>query len=443
MKKGLLALLALACLLLTGCQYISLPVGEERAAPYLSVAKQVEEAMAGGDFEAARTSFDQNLLDSVTAQTLEDIWLQLQLQYGPYEGTVSSTATWQGGMRTYSLLGFARGNVYLQLVFEDEGVVGGIWFGPDPSSQGQELAAPDDVEETAGVLKVEEGVELPYALTRPKGLQPGEKTPVVVLVHGSGSSDKNESIGAISPFADIAWGLARRGVSCLRYDKRTFVYGAEYTQQQIQDMTVEEEVIRDALAFIQEAGSLEEASCVVLVGHSLGGMLAPRIAGESGDLAGLACLAGSPRQLWEISLDQNLQALGNPQTLPAELEAELEKAKDIQGLDAEDTLFGMGAAYVQDLDLHPAQASLDRLNLPIAIFQGGEDFQVGEKDYAAWEQALQSYAGRSEFHYYPELNHLFVAGTTKEEGLYGYLKPAAVDEALLDDLAAFVLSCEP
>ena len=53
MKKGLLALLALACLLLTGCQYISLPVGEERAAPYLSVAKQVEEAMAGGDFEAA------------------------------------------------------------------------------------------------------------------------------------------------------------------------------------------------------------------------------------------------------------------------------------------------------------------------------------------------------------------------------------------------------
>ena len=44
MKKGLLALLALACLLLTGCQYISLPVGEERAAPYLSVAKQVEEA---------------------------------------------------------------------------------------------------------------------------------------------------------------------------------------------------------------------------------------------------------------------------------------------------------------------------------------------------------------------------------------------------------------
>lgn len=131
----------------------------------------------------------------------------------------------------------------------------------------------------------------------------------------------------------------------------------------------------------------------------------------------MACLAGSPRQLWEISLDQNLQALGNPQTLPAELEAELEKAKDIQGLDAEDTLFGMGAAYVQDLDLHPAQASLDRLNLPIAIFQGGEDFQVGEKDYAAWEQALQSYAGRSEFHYYPELNHLFVAGTTKEEGL--------------------------
>ena len=98
--------------------------------------------------------------------------------------------------------------------------------------------------------------------------------------------------------------------------------------------------------------------------------------------------------------------------------------------------------------LHPAAVKLpelwhsfaDGVCFPVAFLKFRE-WARHEKDYAAWEQALQSYAGRSEFHYYPELNHLFVAGTTKEEGLYGYLKPAAVDETLLDDLAAFVLSC--
>ena len=45
--------------------------------------------------------------------------------------------------------------------------------------------------------------------------------PGVVLVHGSGPNDRDESIGPNKPFRDLAEGLASRGIAVLRYDKRT------------------------------------------------------------------------------------------------------------------------------------------------------------------------------------------------------------------------------
>ena len=50
--------------------------------------------------------------------------------------------------------------------------------------------------------------------------------PAVVLVHGSGPNDRDESVGGVKPFRDLAWGLASKGVVVLRYDKRTKVYAA-------------------------------------------------------------------------------------------------------------------------------------------------------------------------------------------------------------------------
>ena len=49
--------------------------------------------------------------------------------------------------------------------------------------------------------------------------------PVVVLVQGSGPSDRDETIGPKQARSrDLAWGLASQGIAVLRYDKRTYVY---------------------------------------------------------------------------------------------------------------------------------------------------------------------------------------------------------------------------
>ena len=81
----------------------------------------------------------------------------------------------------------------------------------------------------------------PVTLTLPVGKK---KAPVVILVHGSGPQDRDETVGPNKPFRDLAWGLAERGIATVRYDKRT----KEMAQcVQITNLTVYNEYITDVI----------------------------------------------------------------------------------------------------------------------------------------------------------------------------------------------------
>ena len=100
-------------------------------------------------------------------------------------------------------------------------------------------------------------------------LQPGDDVPIVVMVHGSGALDRDETVFSNKPFREMAEGLAARGIATLRYDKRTFVYRQPVA-------TMDDETILDALSAISVAHRYSKR--VYLLGHSLGAMLAPHIA---------------------------------------------------------------------------------------------------------------------------------------------------------------------
>src|SRR5262249_54923175 len=114
---------------------------------------------------------------------------------------------------------FARAKLAVKVVFDGSGKVAGLFFLPAEAVapwQPPPYASPDRFVERA--VSVGTAPALPGMLTLPKGTGP---FPAVVLVHGSGPNDADESIGGAKPFKDLAWGLASQGVAVLRYVKRT------------------------------------------------------------------------------------------------------------------------------------------------------------------------------------------------------------------------------
>ena len=92
-------------------------------------------------------------------------------------------------------------------------------------------------------------------------------------------------------FQDIAYRLAEQGIATVRYDKRTFVYGAECAGDT--QFTVEQETIQDAADIVGLIAKQPEidSSAIYVLGHSLGGLCMPRIAAETPEAAGYIMMA--------------------------------------------------------------------------------------------------------------------------------------------------------
>lgn len=164
-----------------------------------------------------------------------------------------------------------------------------------------------NIEETDLSLPIadQEGWNLPGTLTLPKGDGP---FPAVVLIHGSGPNDRDETIYENKPFRDIAQTLAQNGIAVYRYDKRTYVYGKDMVSDV--SLTLNEETVIDAAEAVRLLKTREEidADRVFVLGHSLGGQALPRIhaalTSVENSAAGYIFLAAPARNLAIITREQ-------------------------------------------------------------------------------------------------------------------------------------------
>jgi dienelactone hydrolase len=269
----------------------------------------------------------------------------------------------------------------------------------------------------------------------------------VVLVHGSGPNDRDETVGANKPFRDLAWGLATKGVAVLRYEKRTREHADKFKAEVLAQLTVKEETIDDAMSAVTQLRAADglDPRRIFVLGHSLGGMVAPRIGQADPKLAGLIILAGANRPLEDLMVEQTRYLLslnGNPsaeaQVKLDKLIVEAAKVKSLTEADASSPalLLHAPAAYWLDLREHDPLAIVKGLKQPLLILQGGRDYQVTEVDFNRWNEALGAQPNVT-FKRYPKLNHLFMAGegkSTPDE----YEEPGHVAEAVVTDLAEWL-----
>ena len=410
------------------------------------------DALLAGDFAAVAERFDENMAAVLDADGLAQSWSAVAPLLGEYLGRGEAELTQQGDFTVAVLQArFANSNLKVQIAYDGAGNIGGMQMqpvAPETSDAAEETGPWTEIELT---VEADPAWPLGATLCLPVG---GDEAlpPVVVLVQGSGSSDRNEAILQNAPFRDIAHGLAELGVATLRYDKRTFVY-PECAGDTGLDIDIRAEMLDDVNAAIDlmRTDARVDGSRIFVLGHSLGGMMVPAIAAENPDLAGAISMAGSLRRLWEIVYDQNQEAIAayDAVELPeaqraaldaqvAQIEADMEVFRTgIDGLADDALLLGVPVRYWRSLEQYAGDHFLDAIDLPLLILQGDADFQVyADVDYPLWQEAL---AGRDNvtFCLYEGLNHLMMP-TQGLRDATEYVTPSHVREDVIADIADFV-----
>ena len=271
----------------------------------------------------------------------------------------------------------------------------------------------------------------------------------VVMVHGSGPSNMDEKVMGCTPFKDLAAGLAERGVASVRYDKRTFAHGRKMVKAGV--VTVKDETIEDALLATEMLikDPRIDAGRIFILGHSMGAMLAPRIDAEGGNYRGLILMAGSPRKLEEIMLEQNDAVMKSTRGLVrwivskqvAKLEKSLGGLYEISDEEAKARKMGNGvtAYYFKEMGEHPAGGYIKALDKPVLVMQGSRDFQASvEKDFGLYKKLLEGKA--VEFILYEGLNHTFVPAMYDDimKAKQEYSKERHIGSQVFNDLACWI-----
>jgi len=412
-------------------------------------ARHFVDLLAKEKFGEAAADFDTRMSEALPAAKLQQIWAQLQAQAGPFQNILGVRKETKGSYQiVYVVCTFKKANLDAKIVFDKEQKIAGLFFLPSKGLQSwrpAKYANPNTFTELANI-QIGKEWPLPATLSLPKGTGP---FPAVVLVHGSGPNDRDESIGPNKPFRDLAQGLASRGIAVLRYEKRTRYYAQKMSE--IKDtITVKEETIDDvlaALAFLRHQKKIDPAKIIVL-GHSLGGTLIPRIAACDKGIAGFIIMAGATRPIEDLILEQseyifNLDGTLDvaEQTRLAEIRKSVQKAKHLTGstkVDAQDLPFGLAASYWIDLNNYDLAGMARKIQRPVLVLQGQRDYQVTLKDFAGWKSALNANPNAS-FKVYPALNHLFIPGSGRSTPRE-YEQPGHVDAAVINDISRWIKS---
>ncbi|HEX7367399.1 MAG TPA: alpha/beta fold hydrolase [Pelobium sp.] len=435
MKKTFLVLLLLS---------LTAAVKAQAIFQNINLAENFFAQLDSGNYSKAYAFFDTSVQEKIKVENLKTLWTQMEAKIGKFKAVDGVQNKIKDDYQIVTLnLQFATDNQPFQLSFNKENKIAGIFLVPKQLENAYKLPNyADTTAYTQKLVTIKSGeFDLPAMLTLPKD---SLNCPVVVLVHGSGPSDMNESIGPNRPFEDIAVGLASKGIASLRYVKRTLIFPSAFKGA----FTVKEEVLDDASAainFLKTVPQVNQQKIYVL-GHSLGGMLAPRIAVLNPTIKGLILAAAPARKLQDLAIEQNnyfnnLQTDSLKKANAAALAANIKLLNDTKLFDAktpqqDSVVLGLPVSYWADLNSMDQLALAKKLSQRIFLIQGGQDFQVSTQDFALWQKALKG-KSNADTKLYPMLNHLFVFVSSKGDNNQ-YAKPGNIDQTVIEDLASWI-----
>tara|TARA_R110002033_G_C3876755_1_gene237674 strand:+ start:1028 stop:2104 length:1077 start_codon:yes stop_codon:yes gene_type:complete len=283
-----------------------------------------------------------------------------------------------------------------------------------------------------------DSISLAGTITYPKM---GSDFPAVILISGSGPQDRNSELLNHKPFLVIADYLTKRGIAVLRVDDRgTGESEGKYNETGLNGFVNDTE---SAFEFLKTRKEINHSK-IGLIGHSLGGIIAPIIASENTDVSFIVILAGSGirgDKLMLLQKEKIERKMGVPETGITQGQNNMKGAYDII-LKSNDNktelqtelksyftkVFGamlpesqiqtiseqMSIPWLTDFIKFDPQTSLSETKCPVLALNGANDLQVPPKENLEIIEKILKENGNEdvETKQLENLNHLFQESET-------------------------------
>jgi dienelactone hydrolase len=273
-----------------------------------------------------------------------------------------------------------------------------------------------------------------------------ERPPVAILLMGGSSFDRDGTAGRNRIGRDLALGLASSGVATLRYDKPSFVDPELRAEPAFAPSADYIPPVAAAMAALRARDDVDTTR-VWLVGHSMGGRYAPRVAARVPGIAGLVLLAAdaSPMHAAAVRVARHVVALPDAPPEAEAMLAELERSSALVAgrrftLKTPRERLPLGftpGTWLELRDDDPA-ATAAGLEIPMLVLQGGRDYQVTvDDDLSRWRAGLDGRPG-VDIRVMDADDHLFFPGAGPSSPA-DYDTAQHVDPEVVAAIAGFIM----
>lgn len=240
---------------------------------------------------------------------------------------------------------------------------------------------------------VNANAKLSGTLTYPVGYNPNKKVPVVIMVTGSGSQNRDEEIFGHKPFLVIADYLAKCGIASLRYDDRGVgkSVGGDVMNATSKDFA---EDAYCGLQWLRDSGKFGK---VGVLGHSEGGMIAFMLAADK--KADFIVSMAGPGIKGDTLLAEQQNALLKLKGIPANV--------SVNTVRKEMSMQPQKPWLQYFVDYNP-ETDLKEITIPVMAINGSYDAQViSESNLGNIRRLLNDKNPKNLIKEYTGLNHLF------------------------------------
>lgn len=409
----------------------------------IAIAQKFAKHIVNGRFEKASEYCGEQEQKKMEKE-LKDLWEQSGVGLGKLRSFGEASAEEMGDRKLVTIPAtFENGSVQMAILVDTDETV--VWIKYQSLTvRGGGTSEATGEKADLDMRDVSFGKE-PWVVKGKLALPKGKKSvPAVILVHGTGPRDADQTTGAYKPFENLAQGLASQGIAVLRFPNRTFAYKNKLSKAKT--LSVGEEAIEDvveALKFLRKQKGINKSK-IYLLGIGFGAIAATEIAKEDKELAGVILLASSPRNFADYLETQLTYLASLPGKLGENNKKALDESRDLlaklrDGSAPDDAmLLGQPISRWKEMNELATRTAktLAELDCRVFIAGAGRDYQVTRADYDEYKNVLKD-RPNVKFKWYKALNHYFVRGEGKSTP-GEYEQPATIDPVVIEQLGKWV-----